>query len=139
MSQRSVSYIQEWGTYECDTMVCVNMTHDMILKDMAKRGAKKALITGFNKLTKEDYDCRAFIWHHSGRTLLWLSKWDNQEMLGVLLHEIFHMIFFVMEKNKGMEEEYEAQAYQGQYLFNQIRAELNKFYYPKRKTTKETK
>ena len=130
------AYIQEWGTYSNDTLVCVGMNYQDILSRLKKIKAKALIVKNFEK-SKETIEQRitgekntGFVYWdaETNITLLWFPDWKNDwEHWGCLVHEISHLINF-WGNQKSMGHEDEAKAYQFEYLFKEIRRKLWKLY-----------
>ena len=68
-----------------------------------------------------------YVYTDGGKTILWLPKWnDDEDDVRTLVHETFHLVYSVLHKSNNMGREEEAQAYQMEYLFGNIRTELNR-------------
>lgn len=118
-------FIQDWGSYQNDTLVYVGYGKEEIKKDLQKYQDSATVISNLETVDFDGF--RGLVITDRAKTLLVLSKWDGGwEYLEVLIHEIHHLVYMVMVKNKMMEDEMEAQAYQQEYMFRQIRQKLNK-------------
>lgn len=125
---KKYSYIQDWGTYHNETYVAVGMTHDEIVKDMTKRHFHKGDVLAYQQnVGPSNYEeSAAFVYRRGGKTSLWIKEWKgNWEDCGILVHETNHLVHFILGDNKGMFSEIEANAYQQEYLFEQIVFKLN--------------
>lgn len=114
--------MQDWGSYTNETLVIVGTDYDETIHLLHRLGARQ-----FAGVKKEMFTAghRGCVLHTEGATLLWFPEWKNNwEHIDVLVHEISHLIFFVMMQGKGMEDESEAMAYQQEYLFKKIRQNL---------------
>ena len=123
-------FVQSWGTYADQTLVVVGYTHDELLKITKNRFTPDVL--KFLKEVKGDYDTAnqgrgmCIFDDETNRSILYLREFhDTWEWYEVLLHECFHVVSF-MAKAKNMKTEEEAQAYQLEYLFHNIRRSLQK-------------
>lgn len=126
-------FIQDWGTYPNETMVIVGYDSDEIKDILVKAGTKKEILDEF-----DDSDCKeaansslGFVMDFTnGSSLLWLDSFDANKWsdFDVIVHEIMHLVQKCMIETRGMEKEYEAQAYQLEYLFKNIRNNLIKRY-----------
>lgn len=131
-------FVQDWGTYPNQTLVCLGAKPKEILAYAKRIKAKPILLKWLteevDKSIKEsiEKDHLGFFMHNDGRSILWLREFtDNWDFYGVLLHELHHAVFVILGSNKKMEEEIEAQAYQFEYLFQQIRRKIQKVAYRK--------
>ena len=116
-------FIQDWGTYSNQTLVVVGLKDPEVIRLLRRlnRHSARAFVR-----QNPDYDSAGFVFHHNGRSLLWLPRWKNTgEDILTLIHETNHLIHYVLNKDKGMGNETEAQAYQQEYLFKNIRGRLN--------------
>ena len=58
--------------------------------------------------------------------IIWLDVWDNSEHSNdILRHEVHHAVQKLLAISRGMYDEYEALAYQQDYLIRSIRSILN--------------
>ena len=132
-------FIQEWGTYTNQTLICVNLTTDEIIKAAKKEKAAKWFIDILEK-DKEDIKklmddgARGFFMSNQGASVLWLKKFEDEwEWYEVLMHELHHAVHHILRDNKGMGDELEAQAYQQEFLFREIRHVLRDVFYKNKK------
>jgi hypothetical protein len=117
-------FIQDWGTFSNETLVCVNRDKAQILRYMRQTRIKPELIELFE--AKSETDAAAFVWTPSrtGCTLLWLREWvGDSEDLDTLVHETNHLVYDI-SRDKGFKDEAEIQAYQQAYLFSGILEKL---------------
>ena len=117
-------FIQEWGTFSTETLVCVNRDKAQILRYMRQTRIKPELIELFE--AKSETDSTAFVWMpaRTGCTLLWLREWaGDPEDLDTLVHETNHLVYDI-SRDKGFKDEAEIQAYQQAYLFSGILEKL---------------
>ena len=117
-------FIQDWGTFSNETLVCVNRDKAQILRYMRQTRIKPELIELFE--AKSETDSTAFVWMPSdtGCTLLWLREWaGDPEDLDTLVHETNHLVYDI-SRDKGFKDEAEIQAYQQAYLFSGILEKL---------------
>jgi len=133
-------FIQDWGTFSNETLVCVNVDKAQILRYMRQTHIKPELIDLFE--TKPETDAVAYVWtpRGTGCTMLWLQGWTgNPEDLDTLVHETNHLVYDI-SRDKGFKDESEIQAYQQAYLFSGILEKLtvrrNQFKSVKSKTKK---
>ena len=123
-SKFSTIFIQDWGTFSNETLVCVNQDKAQILRYMKQTRIKPYLITLFE--AKPETDALAFVWTPSmtGCTMLWLKTWTGDfKDLDTLVHETNHLIYDI-SRDKGFKDEAEIQAYQQAYLFSGILEKL---------------
>ena len=122
-------FLQNWGTYSNDTFVCVGMNKKEITEALKKLSASKDIIDRWENKGCDFHEIgsNASVWEEDGLTLLWFKKWTKTwNDLNVLVHEIYHLIYLVLHKRKGMADEQEGCAYQFEYLFNEMRKKLDK-------------
>lgn len=120
MNNKKYWYIQDWGSYKNDTVIFTGYGISEVLRICKK---KKELNIFIEKLQKVCF--KNFIIYSGGASLLFLEKWENNwAFYSILLHEVHHLIFYILGKNRKMENESEAQAYQVGYLFTKIRQKL---------------
>lgn len=127
-------FFQEWGTYKDQTLVAVGVNMAEILSFLKKKKVDKESIKAMESWSK-DYsqtmaNSNGFFCQPSPNlgNILWLKKWDTDDWgcYEVLVHELFHAVYNVMGKSRGMMDEQESMAYQQEHLFNEIRRKLNK-------------
>ena len=118
-------FIQDWGTFTNETLVCVRASKQEILRYMRANRIKPELIELFEK-KPERVDASAFVWTPTGTgcTLLWLSGWvGDPDDLDTLVHETNHLVYDIA-RDKGFQNEPEILAYQQAYLFSGILEKL---------------
>jgi len=123
-SKFNTIFIQDWGTFSNETLVCVNRDRAQILRYMRQTRIKPELIDLFE--AKSETDAAAFVWTPSGTgcTLLWLREWaGDPDDLDTLVHETNHLVYDI-SRDKGFKDEAEIQAYQQAYLFSGILEKL---------------
>lgn len=127
-------YMQDWGSYQSNTFVVVGMTHQEIVNKMKQlKFNKHAVYVYENKVLEDNYHSDGFIFAIGGKSVLWLHDWKkDDEHLGTLVHETAHLVFQILTKHRGMEEETEAQSYQQEYLFTNIQGRLTKAFSKKK-------
>jgi hypothetical protein len=136
--RKSYIYVQDWGTYNLDTLVCIGTTHEQTknwIDKNAGKGFREAFYKGVDS-HKEILEGGAsgFVWYEDGYTILWLNDWVNKwHYHDTLMHECLHLIQFGLIEARGFEGENEAQAYQLEYLVRNIRTNLNLHYDKKAK------
>jgi len=127
-------FIQEWGTYTNQTLVAVGSSTDEMLRYLKKNKVNKASIDAFvadkqNLESQMQNSLGLFCRPKDGDagSILWLKNWDknNWRCYEILIHELFHAVYGILGKDKGMLDEEEALAYQQEYLFGEIRRKLN--------------
>lgn len=128
------TYIQDMGTYSNQVIVTAGTTDKELLKWMRKANIKKDMIDNFENGLDEHWNdiagCQGKVWHDEGKSILWLKEWSNDwEAHDTLMHEVLHIVQFVLMEGKGMGEEWEAQAYMQEYLVKNIRQKLFKEMY----------
>src|SRR3990167_6645082 len=110
-------YIQDWGTYSNQTIVSIGMNHADMAVYLRKIKAKfsiakiflenestiKALAEKSDGLVHKDYK--------NGISILMFPNWKNDwKHWDCLIHEVSHLIFFVLGEQKNMANEDEARA-----------------------------
>lgn len=122
-------FIQSWGTFTNETLVCVGVTKLEILKYMKRAKVKPELIKRFEDKAHND-KAAAFVWTppNTGCTLLWMGGFcgDDEDIFDIV-HETNHLIYDI-SRDKGFRDEPEIQAYQQEFLFSHILKELRKRY-----------
>lgn len=123
-------FLQDWGTYQNQTIVVVGMTQKQIVSLMRRRKFDKVAIDAFeadDEIPK--FFCeenKGGVWHHDGKTVMWLREWkDDWDHHETIVHECFHLVVEILgrQKNMGFSHE-EALAYQQEYLWRNIRRKL---------------
>jgi hypothetical protein len=115
-------FLQDWGTFTNETLVCVAVTKKEILQFMKRNNFRKTLIEQFERKSAPSAGASAFVWNPTGAgcTLLWMDSWlGRREDVNTLVHETNHLIYDI-SRDKGFEDEPEIQAYQQEYLFKNI-------------------
>jgi hypothetical protein len=125
-----LKFIQDWGTYDNQTMVLVGYNLDQIIVAVEK--AKWDRMTIILKSQKNDpgswfnKSTSGLSWVCGTKSLLMFKDWKNDtKHLGCFTHELYHLIFQHMHKQRTMAMENEACAYQISYLFRNIKDKLN--------------
>jgi hypothetical protein len=119
-------FIQDWGTFTNETLVCVGSSKQEILAFMKANSVKVELIEKFERKPEPKGSSEAFTWSPEGTgcTLLWFRHWSGDpDDLDTLVHETNHLIYDI-SRDKGFRDEPEIQAYQQAYLFTGILKEL---------------
>jgi hypothetical protein len=120
-------YKQNWGTYLNDTLVFVGYNANEVIKLLDKWEKTEYFISKINEELFNNN--RGVVIFDNNRTLLWLKEFkDDWEFYEVLIHESHHLIFNVLGECRMMKDEIEAQAYQQEYLFREIRQKLQKVF-----------
>ena len=123
-------FIQDWGTYKNETLVCIGTGHKEVLRFINSHGIQKRFkkwILGNEELFKSAVDRKdnGFFLFNEGMSLLWLKDWKNDwEHYDTLLHELNHAVYFILGNSRLMNAEPEGLAYQQEYLFREIRHKL---------------
>ena len=115
-------FLQDWGTFTNETLVCVAVTEKEILQFMKRNNFRKTLIEQFERKSAPSAGANAFVWTPigTGCTLLWMDSWlGRREDVNTLVHETNHLIYDI-SRDKGFKDEPEIQAYQQEYLFKNI-------------------
>jgi hypothetical protein len=131
MKEFKYHFIQDWGTYGNQTLVIVG--EQDIEKVLRKTKTPEEIIEEYKnsdcEVAAKEADGFVYDFQNSA-TILWLKKYDPKDWstFDTMVHEIVHLIQKAMMEMRGMEKEYEAQAYQVEYLFKNIRNKINKEY-----------
>jgi len=130
---KKLLYIQDGGTYSNEVLVTVGTTADDIIKYVTRNGFKfsanfaDSLQASFTN--EERVKASGLTMFDEGRAILWLPEWRKDwEHFETLLHECWHLVHRTLLVNKCMKMEDEAQAYQLEYWFHNIRLKLEKHY-----------
>ena len=122
-------FIQDWGTFSNETLVCVGMTHNEIVGVLRQIKAKieiaRSFIQDHDKF--ENFSGLDRVWYDRGlgATILSLKDWSNDwKHWDCLVHESTHLVHEILGHQKNMMDEDEARAYQIEYLFREIRRKL---------------
>lgn len=124
---KKLVFIQDWGSYSNETVVAVGATHKDVMDFVAKLRLEKGIIKWLEDLKDitEKIEDKAYTVSRDGRTLLWMPAYEDcWEYWETLIHEINHLIDFVLVERKRMSPETEAKSYQFEYLFRSIRRKL---------------
>lgn len=116
-TKKPIIFLQEWGTYPFDTIIAIGGTIEDIENffKIKKFKFKDELREKLNK-SLSSY-ATTFFDEKDHTTLVWFKK-DSFKNIGVVAHEIFHLVNYVFTFI-GVSEE-ETFAYQMQYLINNI-------------------
>lgn len=130
---KPIIFIQPWGTYCNDTIVCVGGQYkDMVrfLKQLkyCKPEVIQELVASEKDITaaidKGNYGWFKFM-QKSNYSIIWLKKIDDDwSCWEVLMHELHHAVACILGDERAMANEPEALAYQQEYLFRAIRRRL---------------
>ena len=130
---KKFAYIQNWGTYSNQTIVSVGMNHSDMVAYLRKIKAKILILNNFLnnqsviRIIEEKVDGLVHKDYQSGVSILMFPNWKNDwKHWDCLIHEVSHLIFFVLGEQKNMANEDEARAYQTEFLFREIRRKLFK-------------
>ena len=129
---KKIAYIQGWGSFSNETLVCVGMNRQEIGKFMKKNKLKSEFISNFSSKTAafdkhigDDSDDLPRVFYDNGRTILSFGNWKNDwEHWDSLNHEICHLVHAILGHHKNMMDEDEGRAYQHEFLFREIRRKL---------------
>ena len=133
--KKPLIFLQGHGTYTNETIVAIGAAGKDIVKFAKKIGVKSEIqewleksLTGDNKLVREG-DQGFILTHDNGATVLSIRKYERGwKFWEVLVHEICHLVDFVLRNNKLMEREMEACAYQSEFLFREIGFRVREYY-----------
>lgn len=126
-------FVQTHGTYPNETLVCVGGTLADAIKYAKRIKAKKGFIEWLETCDREDKENQAtpsqsgYVRYltDKGFTFMWLKPFeDTWDFWETLIHELSHLVDFVLTEQKRMGKETEARAYHLEYLFREIRREL---------------
>ncbi len=130
---KKVIFVQGWGIWQHDTLVLVGASLLDGLAYAKKKKLKKEYVNWLASLVEEypdkhnlHTDQGAVFSSSAGRTLLMLKEFRNDwDYWETLLHEIIHLIDFVISEQVNASNEKEARAYTAEYLFRQIRRKVS--------------
>lgn len=116
-TKKPIIFLQEWGTYPFDTIIAIGGTIEDIENffKIKKFKFKDDLREKLNK-SLSSY-AATFFDEKDHTTLVWFKR-DSFKNMGIVAHEIFHLVNYVFSFI-GISEE-ETFAYQMQYLINNI-------------------
>lgn len=135
---RAYAFIQDWGVYPDQTMVIVGTKDpEDFFFFFKKLKVKAGIATDYLKWMKEnglgsDGDNGSFscVDSENGRmTVLYLAEWPKNPLwvnYKTLMHELHHAVNFILVKHRGMKDEWEAQAYAQEMMFEHIRRKLDR-------------
>lgn len=137
-NNRPFAFIQHWGCYPDETMIVVGTKKiEDFVYFFKKLKVKAALAKDYLTWMKNnggigsDGDNGSFscVDSDNGRcTVLYLKEWPkNTSWLNyqTLIHELHHAVNYILVRYRGMENEWEAQAYAQEQMFQQIRRKLD--------------
>lgn len=127
MSIKKKIFVQEWGTFPSETLVCVGVSVPYIKTWLKKNNCHVTFLDDSDAQKRIDQGVIGFSFvYTNGQSIMWLRDYSkkNLEDIETLMHEVHHLVYF-MAIQKGFENEYEAKAYQFTYLFRNIRRRLN--------------
>ena len=133
--QKKLIYVQDWGTYQSETIVAIGVTYKELEEWVAKNGSKKfrEAYEGNGMEDAIESNCDGLMWHNTGYSILWMKEFsDSWDWNDTLMHECLHLIQYCFIATRGFEGEYEAQAYQQEYLVRSIRQKANSFFHAKK-------
>jgi len=122
-------FVQDWGTYGNETIVAVGYNRqetERIVKKIAGEIGLKSFRDQYERHLGGSHAGYFLVILGTHYTLLSLAdfKKNNAHSIGVLVHELEHAIDFILKDYYGFSNEYEARAYQIQYLFKNIYKKL---------------
>jgi hypothetical protein len=95
---KSKNFIIDLEVYPFDIMVSINETDSQLFKKLDTILAPKNRPTSY-KILKMSGNGRTVMFHDLGVTVIRLKNYpDNPVTYGVLQHEIFHAVEFIMDK-----------------------------------------
>lgn len=116
-------WIQDWGTYGEQTLVCFGSTKEEILKYLKKNKCSLIFLEAIKKEFEIPARCDGCFWYNQGAkgSILWLEKFEwTAHCMGVLAHEITHAVRRLLIEERDMYDEVEAVCYQTEYLTKNI-------------------
>ena len=132
-AKRGFSFLQDWGTYPAQTLVCVGLGKPEVLKVLRSYGGSDGtgrtmarMADAFDKTVEHDLTKnKGYFWSFEGRSVLAVREYaDRWEWWETLMHELHHAVHLINGEERGQEKELEALAYQQEYLFRAIRRRL---------------
>lgn len=131
LKKKSTIFIQDWGTYQNETLVVVGKTAKETIRWCKKIKVNKKFLEWLeNNLEKHEVHSKerndpAFFMFGETNSVLFLEPYkDSWNYWETLIHETMHMVDYVLSALRLMEKETEARAYQQEYLFHSIRKKL---------------
>jgi hypothetical protein len=116
-------WIQDWGTYGEQTLVCIGVTKEEILKWLKKVKGKPMFIAAIEECFEVPTQCDGCFWYHSVAkgSILWLESLEyTPKSMAILSHEICHAVRRLLIEERNMVNEVEAICYQTEYLTKSI-------------------
>ena len=131
---KKLFFIQDGGTYSNEILLTVGTDTEDIIRyrkshnlNFSEDFARKL------RASPEMPNAAGRTMFDGGRSILWLPDWGQDwEHYETLLHECWHLVHRALVVNKCMDMEDEAQAYQLEYWFHNLRERLDKHYATKR-------
>lgn len=126
-------FLLSHGTYANETIVAIGAAMPEVIRYAKRIGAKKDAVAWLETCHKEDLENHTTPSESGyireapagGYTLMWLKPFEDcWEFWETLIHELSHLVDFVLSDQKRMAKETEARAYQIEYLFRQVRRKL---------------
>lgn len=125
-------FIQGHGTYSNETIVAIGSTNAEILAYAKRIKAKPDAIKWIETWVGNENILSESGWiryqSEGGWTVMWLRPFNDDcwEYWETLIHELVHLVDFLLGDQKRMKDESEARAYQTEFLFRSIRRKLLK-------------
>ena len=116
-TKKPIIFLQEWGTYPFDTIIAIGGTIEDI-ENFFKIKKFKFKDELREKLNKSLSSYAATFFDEEDRTTLVWFKRDSINNMGIIAHELVHLVNYIF-KFIGIPDE-EAFAYQMQYLMDKI-------------------
>ena len=118
-------WIQDWGTYGEQTLICVGANKKEIVAHLKKTCPKSQFLYCISKFFEIPKGCDGCFWTHYNPkyrgSILWLKKLEyTPESISVLSHEVCHAIRRLLIEERNMHNEVEAQCYQTEFLIKNI-------------------
>lgn len=129
-------YIQSWHIWPDDTIVSVGHTYEDILAIMKRIGAKASAIRDWECSRDELKEMFATVpkglaWKGktSSCTVVWFREYSfSMDFYDVIVHEVSHLLDFVLNGSRGAINEGEARAYTNEFLVRSIRQRLGRMF-----------
>lgn len=126
-SSKPLLFVQNHGTLSNETLVAIGATGDEMVAYLKRIKANKGMIEWVRTWKDSKPSPTGWVRTESekGWTVLWLRAYeDTWDYWEVMIHELSHLMDFVMNDQKSMQGETEARAYQAEYLFRSIRRKI---------------
>lgn len=130
------SFVIDMGVYPTQLFVCIGLTSKEIVRDLAKLHPEKWFLDFAKEQDQAFRDSVSdgkqmprgmTMIHSSGAGIVWLKDWKNDdEHLGILVHELHHVVHMSLGILRSMLEEREAQAYAQEFLLKKILVKIRK-------------